>query len=175
MLNWIVSPSCRLVSACRNDVSTSGSGLTLLVVLTVMTAAWVTAQNRASVAVKKSNVSFCIRQSCLRWRFIPCLGWSDSFELGSAAAPARRGRHLADHLNTIPHPLVYLDPLKLAERRRLRPAAPEPGALPQLSGPPFSQNGTGRQREMRVITHRSWLSSRMGRGRCRPRVLSLVY
>src|SRR3989442_456202 len=99
MLNWIVSPSCRLVSACRNDVSTSGSGLTLLVVLTVMTAAWVTAQNRASVAVKKSNVSFCIRQSCLRWRFIPCLGRSDSFELGSAGGPARRGRRHVDHIS----------------------------------------------------------------------------
>src|SRR5438552_2213632 len=57
MLNWIVSPSCRLVSACSNDVSINGSGLTLLVVLTVTTAASPVRLSRASVVTEKSSVN----------------------------------------------------------------------------------------------------------------------
>src|SRR2546430_1979345 len=63
MLNWIVSPSCRLVSACGSDVSISGTGLMLLVVLTVIIAASAEEPNKASVAVEKRSVSFFIHLS----------------------------------------------------------------------------------------------------------------
>src|SRR5207249_9670416 len=62
MLNRIVSPSCKLFNATTRFVS-FGPGLTLLVVLTVITAACVTAQNKASVALEKSNVGFFIRDA----------------------------------------------------------------------------------------------------------------
>ena len=52
MLNRIVSPSCKPFNAATKFVS-FGPGLTLLAVLTVMTAAWVTAQNSTSVTVEK--------------------------------------------------------------------------------------------------------------------------
>src|SRR5213592_2897653 len=52
----MVSPSCKPFNAPTRFVS-FGPGLTLLAVLTVMTAACVTAQSRTSVTVEKRNVS----------------------------------------------------------------------------------------------------------------------
>src|SRR5206468_8863643 len=82
MLNWIVSPSCKPFNAATRFVS-FGPGLTLLAVLTVMTAACVTAQSSTRVTVEKCNISFITKQ-------IP--------------SPSTLVR-------AIPHPLVRLDAL----------------------------------------------------------------
>src|SRR6266576_2560187 len=85
MLNRIVSPSCTLLKAITRFVS-FGAGVTLLVVLTAIMAAWVTAQNRASVAVEKNNVGFFIRHTGCQLHVIPT-PWPERFRCFRRARP----------------------------------------------------------------------------------------
>ena len=62
MLNWTVSPSCRLLNAMTRFVS-FGPGLTLLVVLTVTMAVLATKQNKTRVEIRRGNGSFFITYS----------------------------------------------------------------------------------------------------------------
>src|SRR5438445_518818 len=86
MLNWIVSPSGRLVSACSNDVSINGSGLTLLVVVNVTTAASPVRLSRARIVTEKSSVNSFMRLSLLRQQ-----GDFVTFQ-GSRASQGQQGR-----------------------------------------------------------------------------------